>query len=170
MNYSINSRGTCIPKDKTTLLMFKAVQNEANRFQGAAGKKLLVCDGKIGKYTVAAVNGVKNMFPVTGSLGTVVTSCSQIANSSVVFANNMKEVADMNGLDIVACPDGFLQQITRPEPEVDSSGRVTYPSMATTGVGGVPLWILALTGAGGYYYFKKTKSGKKQWKALTKGS
>lgn len=162
----IVKNGVCIPKDKATLLVYKAVQNEANRFQAAAKKKLLVCDGKIGKNTMAAVNAVASMFPVTGVLGRAATTCSHIADQALAYGGALRGVADQNKLAIVPCPEGIVQRITRPLPKVNAvTGEVTYPG----GPGGIPWWVYALAaGGGGYYYFTQTESGKKQWKSLTK--
>jgi hypothetical protein len=163
--YTIKN-GVCIPKDKITLLAYKGVQNEANRFQAEAKKKLLVCDGKIGKNTLAAVNAVASMFPVTGILGQPATSCRHIADQALPYGGALRAKADQQKLPIVPCPEGIVQRITRPLPKVDAlTGEVTYPG----GPGGIPWWVYALAaGGGGYYYFTQTKSGKKQWQSLTK--
>lgn len=167
--YSVNSKGTCVPSNDLAFFAFKLVQNEANRFQDAAGRELLVCDGKLGKNTLAAINSVANTFPTTGVLGKTTSSCKEVADNAGNYAAALKNVADQQKLPIVTCPKGIIQQITHPEPKIDESGTVVYPSIATAGFGGVPLWLIALAGVGGVYYFKKTKGGKKQWKSLTGG-
>jgi hypothetical protein len=171
-HYSVSSKGTCTPISLSALIAFKLIQKEANRFQDAAGKKLLACDGKIGSNTVAAINGVATMFPTSGVLGKPVTSCRQVADSSTVYVGAMKGIADQNKLAMPACPKGIIQSITNPEPVVDEvAGTVVYPGIFTaTGPGGLPLWLIALMGVGGVYYFKSTKGGRKQWKSLTGGS
>jgi len=152
----IIKNGVCIPKDKIALLAYKAVQNEVNRFQAKAGKKLLVCDGKIGKNTMDAVNAVASMFPVTGVLGRPATSCKHIADQALPYMSALQNVANQNKLPVPPCPKGIIQKITRPLPKVDNvTGEVSYPPSASMDIMGVPLWIIALFGAGGYYYYKK---------------
>jgi hypothetical protein len=155
MNYTISSGGTCVPRDKTTLFTFKLVQNEANRFLDALNKSLLACDGKLGKNTLAAVNGVGSRYPTTGLLGKTTTSCREIADNPGGYAVALKTLADQNKLAMPACPKGIIQKITHPEPVVQIDGSVTYDSPATAGVGGIPYWAIALVGVGGLYYLKK---------------
>jgi hypothetical protein len=154
--YTIKS-GTCIPSNWASVLLFKGVQKEANRFLDASGKKLLACDGKIGKNTVAAVNSVSKMYPTSGILGGVASSCKQIADNSLGYASAMKAKADQHNLAVPACPKGIVQKITNPEPVEQPDGSIAYPSPASASIGGVPLWLIAVVGVGGIYYLKKTK-------------
>jgi len=168
--YTISSKGSCIPKNSKVLFVFQSVQKEANRFLDAQSKPLLICDGKLGSKTLAAINSVKNTFPTSGALGVHVSSCTKVADNPATYYNSLNSIANQNRLAIVECPPrSIIQKITEPEPRVQPDGTVIYPGVATAGLGGVPYWLIALIGGGSYYYFYKTKGGKKTLKSLTGG-
>jgi hypothetical protein len=164
-NYSMTSKGSCEPKDSSTLLAFTAVQQQANRFLDAADKKLLTCDGIIGAKTLAAVNSIRAMFPVTGVLGADASSCRVIANSASSYASAMDNIANSRNLSAPECPQSLVRKILSPMPKVNTDGTVDYPYSA----GGFPWWVLLAALGGGYYYTQHTKSGQKQWKKLVGG-
>lgn len=168
-SYTISSKGVCVPNNDITLFVFKNVQKEANRFLDAQKKPLLTCDGKLGSKTLAAINSVKSMFPTSGVLGADIPSCSKVADNAAAYYNDLSNVANQNKLMVVPCPTGIIRSITNPQPKVEPGGAVVYPSVATSGLGGVPYWLIALIGGGSYYYFYQTKSGKKQLKSFRGG-
>jgi hypothetical protein len=148
MNYTINSKGTSIPKDKDTLRAFQAVQREANRFQDAAGKKLLVCDGKIGNSTVTAVEEAKQQS----------INRKQLSDDPYSFTAELKNAANQRKLAlVVGCPKGIIQKIMSPEPIIKPDGTLEYPSPTSLDIGGIPLWLIAVVGIGGIVYIKKTR-------------
>jgi hypothetical protein len=154
--YTIKS-GTCIPGNWASVAIFKEVQKGANRFLDASGKKLLVCDGKLGKNTLTAVNSVAQMYPTSGVLGETASSCKQIASNALAYVGALKTKADQHNLAVPACPRGVIQRITNPMPVEQPDGTVAYASPMSASVGGLPLWMLAVAGLGGLYYLKKTK-------------
>jgi hypothetical protein len=153
--------GVCRPQTFEALDLYKGIQNEANRSLSAQGADLLFVDGRIGEKTRKAVNKV---------LGASFQDCAQIANSAQKVLTQLTSLANSRNLVIVAPPESIVRSVVSPPSKFDEeTGQVVHPSLATAGFMGVPLWAIALFGAGGYYYFKKTKSGKKQWKSLTGG-
>lgn len=151
------SKGVCVPTHDTVLFVFKEIQREVNRFLDAANVDLLTVDGKLGPATIAGVN-----LAVKGTSLPGVTSCTQIADAPSTYYNGLKAMADAKKLAIVMDPLSIFRTVSNPQPKVDPSGNVSYPS---SGLFGIPLWYLALVGVGGgYYYFYKTKSGIKRRK------
>jgi hypothetical protein len=153
--------GVCRPQTFEALDLYKGIQNEANRTLNAQGADLLFVDGRIGDKTRKAINKV---------LGSSFPDCTAIAERATSVFSQLKQLADSRNLGIVAPPENIVRSVVSPPSEFDAeTGQVVHPSLATAGFMGVPLWAIALFGAGGYYYFKKTKGGKKQWKSLTGG-
>jgi hypothetical protein len=172
MAYEISKTGICIPKDDSTLAVFKNIQKELNRFLDAEKKTLLTCDGKLGKQTLAALNGVVSKFPIIKMIaGGNVTSCATIADNPSAFYNGLQHLANESKLAVVACPGGIIRKILSPEPTVSPSGVVSYDAGGGgCNIAGIPCWYIALAAAGGgYYYFYKTEGGKKKRKSLFGG-
>jgi hypothetical protein len=173
MAFTINSKGTCVP-DKNSLSLFRGVQMEINRFLALKNKRLLTVDGKLGSNTLEAINFIQGLYISDSAHPSVFAqNCSVLSEHAASYAENLRKLAATMNAPVVPAPSSIVRRILNPQPKVDpSTGEISYPpSVATAGLFGVPFWAIALVGAGGgYYYFNKTKGGKKQWKALTKGS
>lgn len=140
----------CIPEHNVVLTVFKNIQREVNRFLDDAGRPLLTIDGKLGSRTVDGINFATANTPLP-----TISSCKQVADDPATFYNGLRAIADNRELALVMDPMNIVRTFVSPQPRVEPSGRVVYPSAATAGIGGVPYWALALAGVGGLYYAKK---------------
>ena len=149
-SYSLTPRGSCKPVEgiagTITLIAFKAVQAQANRFLAKAGKTLLVCDGIIGVKTLAALNYI----------GVPAASCQQVAEDPNIL-QRLESMASERNLPVVSCPpEGLIKRITDPGPVV-KDGEVVHPSGMSASIMGVPYWLLVLAAGGVYLKMKKKK-------------
>jgi len=160
MSYKVVS-GVCRPQTFEALEQYKGVQRETNRLLDMQDAKLLYVDGRIGDKTRLAINKV---------LGTSFKTCSEIADRIATLWVSLKGLAESSNAAVVADPESPVRSVISPPSKYNAAtNKVVHPSISTAGIAGVPLWAIALFGAGGAYYFRKTKSGKKQWKSLTGG-
>lgn len=150
--------GVCRPQTFEALELAKGIQRQTNRVLDSTNKKLLFVDGRIGSKTISAVNV---------ALGSSFQNCSDIANNAKSILAQLKNLANSQNLVIVADPESIVRSTFSPPSQFNSeTNQVEHPRLS---VAGVPILYLALAGFGGYYYFYKTKSGKKTRKSITGG-